>query len=178
MNRLKEIREIKGKTQKDVANHLGRTVTAYANYEAGRRDLDTETLLALADYFGVTTDYILGRTREDELKKKANEMTIDELLLKEAISIAEKIQSLPSFRRKEAKNYIEFLVEAYKDKEDWFNMGEDSLPDFIRKIMQSGITIEEQKLIRDALLEIYHLPLEEKEDYDKTFKWQRKHILW
>lgn len=118
MNRLKEIREIKGKTQKDVANHLGRTVTAYANYEAGRRDLDTETLLALADYFGVTTDYILGRTREDELKKKANEMTIDELLLKEAISIAEKIQSLPSFRRKEAKNYIEFLVEAYKEKED------------------------------------------------------------
>lgn len=55
-------------------------------------------------------------------------------------------------------------------------MGEDSLPDFIKEIMQSGITVEEQKLIRDTLFEIYHLP-EGKEDYDKTFKWQREHIL-
>lgn len=38
---------------------------------------------------------------------------------------------------------------------------EESLPDFIYRVMKSGITVEEQKLIRDVLFEIKHLPLEE-----------------
>ena len=41
-------------------------------------------------------------------------------------------------------------------------MEDESLPDFIIRVMKSGITIDEQKLIRDVLFEIYHLPLEEK----------------
>lgn len=58
-------------------------------------------------------------------------------------------------------------------------MVDESLPDFIIRVMKSGITIGEQKLIRDVLFEIYHLPLEEKKDeeYDKAIEWQRKHIL-
>lgn len=118
MNRLKEIRERKGITQKQVAEFLGRGVTTYANYETGRRDMDTETLVMLAEYFEVTTDYILGRGREEELKAKANEKELDGLLLKEATRIAELIQSLPSLRKKEARNYIEFLVATYSEEKE------------------------------------------------------------
>ena len=117
MNRLKEIRERRGKTQKEVADFLGRTVATYANYETGRRDMDTDTLLVLAQYFDVTTDYILGRAREEELKSKESETTVDDLLLKEADRIAAQIQLLPKFRRAEARRYIEFLMNDYKEEE-------------------------------------------------------------
>lgn len=116
MNRLKEIREKRGKTQKEVADFLGRTVSTYANYESERRDMDTDTLLVLAEYFDVTTDYILGRAREEELKSKENENATDDLLLKEAYRIAAQIQQLPRFRRAEARRYIEFLLSDYKEE--------------------------------------------------------------
>lgn len=54
-----------GLKQSDVAAHLGIAVRSYQYYEAGRRRPDYESLVALADYFGVTTDYLLGRTDEE-----------------------------------------------------------------------------------------------------------------
>lgn len=61
-NRLSELRKQKKLKQKDVAEHFGIAVRSYQNYEGGQRRPDYETLVALADYFGVTTDYLLGRT--------------------------------------------------------------------------------------------------------------------
>lgn len=61
-DRLKEERSKKGWKQSDVAAHLGIAVRSYQYYEAGRRRPDFEGLVAIADYFGVTTDYLLGRT--------------------------------------------------------------------------------------------------------------------
>lgn len=54
-------------------------------------------------------------------------------------------------------------------------MTEDNLPDFIYDVMKSGITVKEQKLIRDILFEINHLPLEE-EPYEEC-EWQGKYLL-
>lgn len=61
-DRLQESRKRKKLTQKEVAAHLGIAVRSYQNYEGGQRQPDFETLAALADYFEVTTDYLLGRT--------------------------------------------------------------------------------------------------------------------
>ena len=52
--------------QKEVAEYLSMTARAYQYYEAGRRRPDYETLVALADYLDVTTDYLLGRTEESD----------------------------------------------------------------------------------------------------------------
>lgn len=60
MNRLKEIRERKEISQLQVAEYLGIGVITYANYEIGKQDPDTKTVVMLAEYFEVTTDYILG----------------------------------------------------------------------------------------------------------------------
>lgn len=60
--RLKELRLAKGNTQKQVAEYLGLTQKAYGFYELGTREPSLQTLLKLCDYFGVTADYILGRT--------------------------------------------------------------------------------------------------------------------
>ena len=55
-------RQKKGVTQGEVAEYLGIKIRAYQYYESGGRRPDFEGLVALADYFNVTTDYLLGRT--------------------------------------------------------------------------------------------------------------------
>lgn len=48
--------------QKEIAKAVGISVRTYQRYETGERTPDTDTLIKLADYFDVSTDYLLGRT--------------------------------------------------------------------------------------------------------------------
>ena len=59
---LKELRAEKGFTQKEVADSLGVSKNCYAGYEQGYREPDLKTFRKIADYFGVSADYLLGRT--------------------------------------------------------------------------------------------------------------------
>ena len=70
MEKLKELRKQMGKTQADIARYLGISYQAYAHYESGRRDPDPHSLNKLADYFGVSVDYLLGRKEPDPSKGK------------------------------------------------------------------------------------------------------------
>lgn len=58
---LKSARKKSGKTQKEVADLLGVGQSTYKNYECGLREPNGDTIVALANLFGVTTDYLLGR---------------------------------------------------------------------------------------------------------------------
>lgn len=58
---LKELRTKKGLLQKDVAEKLGIGRTTYVRYETGQFEPDIKTLIRLADIFGVTVDYLIGR---------------------------------------------------------------------------------------------------------------------
>ncbi|MDO9492848.1 helix-turn-helix domain-containing protein [Acetobacterium sp.] len=60
--RLKELRKNLDITQEEVATELGVTRGAYSHFENNRNEPDSETLRKLADYFLVSTDYLLGRT--------------------------------------------------------------------------------------------------------------------
>ena len=62
--RLKDIREDRDLTQREVAEHLHIRQNTYSQYENGQRGLPLDTLIKLAKYFGVSTDYILGLTDE------------------------------------------------------------------------------------------------------------------
>lgn len=61
-NRLKELRSEKGLTQRELANLIKLSPSTIAMYEAGQRTPDPEILQKLADYFGVSLDYLMGRT--------------------------------------------------------------------------------------------------------------------
>lgn len=60
MNRIKELRKKKGLTQIQLANVMHVSQGTISAYEAGTVQIDQETLKALADYFGVSIDYLLG----------------------------------------------------------------------------------------------------------------------
>lgn len=59
--RLKPLRKGKGKMQKEMAEFLGVTERHYQKVEYGKVNVSATMLIALADYFHVTTDYLLGR---------------------------------------------------------------------------------------------------------------------
>lgn len=61
MNRIKILREEKHIYQKDLANLLSVSVPAINYYENEKRAMDTETAAKLADYFGVSIDYLLRK---------------------------------------------------------------------------------------------------------------------
>lgn len=63
-DRLKELRSAHGTMQKDLALYLGTTTLAYQRYEYGDREPNFEKLVALANYFNVSTDYLLGLSND------------------------------------------------------------------------------------------------------------------
>ena len=62
MRRLKAMREKRGISQLKLAMDLGLTQNSVSRYESGAREADYKTLVALADYFNVSIDYLLERT--------------------------------------------------------------------------------------------------------------------
>lgn len=62
MNRLKELRIEKGLLQADIAKIIKKSDRVVGFYEKGERDMNTETLAILSDYFNVSIDYLLGKT--------------------------------------------------------------------------------------------------------------------
>ena len=63
--KLKELRKANGLLQSDIANALGISKATYSTYEIGTRTPPADMLCKLADYFNVTTDYLLGRTLDN-----------------------------------------------------------------------------------------------------------------
>ncbi|WP_432807536.1 helix-turn-helix domain-containing protein [Pseudobacillus badius] len=64
--RLLKLRKENKKTQQQIADFLGITRPAYTAYERGNRHPHYEMLQKLADFYGVTIDYLLGRTDDPE----------------------------------------------------------------------------------------------------------------
>lgn len=60
-NNLKKIRKERGLTVKEVVEGAGIPMRTYQNYEYMEREIGAGTLQKLADFYGVTTDYLLGR---------------------------------------------------------------------------------------------------------------------
>lgn len=80
INKLKTAREKAGLTQAQAALKLGVSDGTYKNYEQGKREPNGEKLVAIANMFNVTTDYLLGRPDAEPPKDPVdNLMTVDEM---------------------------------------------------------------------------------------------------
>ncbi len=65
--RIKELRTARGLTQVEFANNLSVSKQAVSNWENNNIQPSIEMLLKIADFFGVTTDYLLGRSNDNSL---------------------------------------------------------------------------------------------------------------
>ena len=58
--RIRDLREDRDLTQRELADVLHCSQQVYSNYELGQRDIPTDILIKLATFYNVSTDYILG----------------------------------------------------------------------------------------------------------------------
>lgn len=77
--RLKSLRKEAGLTQKEIADHFKTSPQSYAQWEKGLRSPSKESLEKLAQFFNVSTDYLLGNS---ELKKPEEQLSNVELLFR------------------------------------------------------------------------------------------------
>ncbi|EAH1382352.1 XRE family transcriptional regulator [Listeria monocytogenes] len=126
-NRLKQLRKNNNKTQEDISKILGISRGAYSHIENGRNEPDMETIVKLANIFGVSTDYLLGRSNngfidtiaahidsnateeemeeilayiEEKRKEYANEEEIDitDIAAKKDADVAKFVEENPNFK--------------------------------------------------------------------------------
>lgn len=67
--RLRDLREDKDMNQTEVAKLLFTSQTVYSRYERGFQTIPVEHLLTLANFYDVSTDYILGRTNNKNVNR-------------------------------------------------------------------------------------------------------------
>lgn len=103
--RLKELRIKNGYNQKELAEKLNCAQNTISNWESGKRGIDAETLLHLADFYGVSTDYILGRhvnpeNPTDPLQNKLISIftSLNDLGKLEAIKRIDELSQLPMYQ--------------------------------------------------------------------------------
>lgn len=60
--RIRDLREDKDMTQKEIAKYLGMSQTGYSKYETGENDIPTAILIRLARFYKTSIDYLLGET--------------------------------------------------------------------------------------------------------------------
>lgn len=58
--RIRDLREDRDLTQRELSEMLSCSQQVYSNYELGQRDIPTDVLIKLSKFYGVSTDYILG----------------------------------------------------------------------------------------------------------------------
>lgn len=100
--RLRLLREERKMAQKEIASLLGLTYSAIGKYETDSNKPSSDTIHQLADFFQVSTDYLLGRSEirfpADKIIAEHNEMIAD----------------LPEEARREILNFVSFVRQKYK----------------------------------------------------------------
>lgn len=112
--RIREIRKKCGLTMKELAERVGVSESAISQYETGRRQPDYETLLKIADYFGVSVDYLLGKEGG-----AAVDPELEELL--EALRSRKEMRVLFNLAKGASKEDVEQavrIIEAIRRKDD------------------------------------------------------------
>ncbi len=104
---LKNLRKSRGYTIQTVCENANIPVRTYQNYEYGKREISVEALLKLCKFYGVTTDYLLGR----ETNNPFEGINLDE----EDTQLILTLAKLPSNIRKCTLNLLlELIKEAQK----------------------------------------------------------------
>ncbi|MBR1724704.1 MAG: helix-turn-helix transcriptional regulator [Ruminococcus sp.] len=109
-DRLKELRKSRNLKGQEVADGCGMAYKVYQAYESGARNLGVPALEKLADFYGVSTDYLLGRSTEEK-------ETLDELAGEFNMSLLEKkiLEGYLELPRDLRGDFMDFLYKAVQE---------------------------------------------------------------
>lgn len=121
MNKLRELRKKKNVTQEKLAKSLKIARSTLAMYEIGKSEPDNATLLRLADFFGVSVDYLLGH-ETTETDKRIKEIggfavpdkflipVVGQVVAGKPVDSAENIEGYVYIEKKNAEDYFALRV--------------------------------------------------------------------
>ena len=109
LNKLKELRIEKGLLQSDIAKIINKSERTVGFYETGERDMNTETLSTLANFFNCSIDYLLGKSDI----RNPKEINIDDA----DIAFASGVKGLNETNKMIIKNTLEALL-AKQEKDE------------------------------------------------------------
>lgn len=112
--KLADLRREKGLCQKEIAKCLKVTVGTISNYENGVHEPDLDTLGMLADFYGVTVDYLLGRTTYRYKVEDWNTPLIDHYTVGDVVNIS---TQLPKDDKLRLLDYLKLLQTCNQIKE-------------------------------------------------------------
>lgn len=107
-NVLKQLRTEKKLRQLDVAEFLGVSRTTYTQYETNVSEPDLDTIVRLADFFSVPTDYLIGRAPQKTTNGQSAVIDLDSLKIFARASI-----ELPEDEMQKIKEYAAMLIEKH-----------------------------------------------------------------
>lgn len=99
--RIRYLRDKKHIERQELAKSIGITYHALSKYETDDRDPDYETLVKIADYFEVTTDYLLGRPKIETIAAHRTD---------------EPMEDLPPEARRSVEEFIDYIYKKYGKK--------------------------------------------------------------
>ena len=107
---LQQLRRSKGITQEEAADIFEVSLSSYQKYERDAISPSYDTLIKIADFYGVTTDYLLGREKNES-------SALNELLGQFNMSLLEKkiVENYLKLPEEMRGNVIEFLSKAVKE---------------------------------------------------------------
>ncbi|KFM95141.1 XRE family transcriptional regulator [Bacillus clarus] len=110
-NIIKELRKNNKLTQEQLGNAIRISKMAVSYFEKGKKTPSRETLEKIADYFNITTDYLLGRSDDPELTEQEYKTVTEE-----GKNILKLIENLPKEERQKAWEQLEMYVNYIKSK--------------------------------------------------------------
>ena len=112
MLRLKELRTKHGMSQIEFAKKFNVAQNTVSNWENGNRQIDSETAIKLADFFDVSTDYLLSRTDNPE-------QSVDQQLEGIEFALYGEIKELTEDEKQDILDFVKFTKSKRKDNADW-----------------------------------------------------------
>lgn len=110
--RIKKLRKQNGWYQKDIANKLNVKSNTLSGYENGTRSPDPDMLMKIADLYGVSVDYLLGRNDNPSEPGYHKKKTISEFL--DIDLMFKDMEKLSAEDMKEVYEYIKFKISQKK----------------------------------------------------------------
>lgn len=113
---LKDLRKSKGLNQAELAKLIDVSVQAYQKYEYGTAEPTFDSVCTLADFYGVSTDYLLGREQPDQppidqLEKQFNMSVLEKRIINNYLSLPKELRS----------DLMDFLQKSLKEATDTEN---------------------------------------------------------
>ncbi|MGH1867267.1 helix-turn-helix transcriptional regulator [Enterococcus durans] len=117
--KIKQLREDRNFTQKEIADSIGINISVYKKIELGSRPIRENELAVIADFFDVSTDFLLNRTSDPTPPKRSEEDQLgDSILSHFRLNTADMDSESIEEIEEEINEYMDFLIQRAKAKKE------------------------------------------------------------